>query len=72
MDEGAEVYSASQCTTGILLTVTSSMGKSRKLGWHGYVDSYDAIFETIKELAELKMVPPISGGKAGEINYVGY
>ncbi|MCJ1382511.1 hypothetical protein MMC17_005624 [Xylographa soralifera] len=38
-----------------------SMDKSRKLGWHGYVDTKDAIFETITKLAELKMVPPMEG-----------
>jgi len=41
-----------------------SMDKSRKLGWHGYVDTKDAIFETITELAELKMVPPMLGPKS--------
>ncbi|MCJ1391219.1 hypothetical protein MMC18_004081 [Xylographa bjoerkii] len=40
-----------------------SMDKSRKLGWHGYVDTKDAIFETITGLSELKMVPPMVASK---------
>ncbi|KAI9853125.1 MAG: hypothetical protein M1824_001538 [Vezdaea acicularis] len=36
-----------------------SMDKSRKLGWNGYVDSKDAILDTIHELAKLKMVPDV-------------
>ena len=48
------------------------MGKSRKLGWHGYVDSHDAIFDTIQQLSELKMVPPIDKPNGGTIQYHGY
>ena len=48
------------------------MGKSKKLGWHGYVDSHEAIFETIKQLADLKMVPSVAKPTEGSIRYYGY
>ena len=35
------------------------MDKVRKLGWNGYVDSYESMLETFDQLAELKMIPPI-------------
>jgi nucleoside-diphosphate-sugar epimerase len=35
-----------------------SPDKGRKAGWHGYVDSCDALKETFVDLAKLKMVPP--------------
>lgn len=54
------------------LTTPSSMGKTRKLGWHGYVDSHQGIFATMNELAELKMVPPVPNSFEQEIRYVGY
>lgn len=38
-----------------------SPDKARKLGWHGYVDSCDALRETFDDLAKLKMVPPVLG-----------
>jgi hypothetical protein len=34
-----------------------SMRKARKMGWHGCVDSYESMFETILGLARLKVVP---------------
>jgi hypothetical protein len=37
-----------------------SPDKARKYGWHGYVDSCDALRETFVDLAKLKMVPPIA------------
>jgi hypothetical protein len=37
-----------------------SPDKARKLGWHGYVDSCDALRETFDDLAKLKMVPPMA------------
>lgn len=36
-----------------------SMDKSRKLGWHGFVDSSEALLEVFKDLAKLKMIPPV-------------
>ncbi|CZT25122.1 uncharacterized protein RCC_10851 [Ramularia collo-cygni] len=36
-----------------------SMDKSRKLGWHGFVDSSEAMLDTFQDFAKLKMVPPI-------------
>jgi hypothetical protein len=48
------------------------MGKSRKLGWHGYVDSHEAIYATINDLAELKMVPPVPKAFGQRVHYAGY
>ena len=36
-----------------------SMNKARKRGFHGFVDSNESIFETFKELARIKMIPPV-------------
>ncbi|KAJ4371581.1 hypothetical protein N0V83_004800 [Neocucurbitaria cava] len=39
-----------------------TMNKARKMGWHGFVDSNEAIREVLGEFAELKMIPPVGGG----------
>ncbi|KAF2481341.1 hypothetical protein BDY17DRAFT_283723 [Neohortaea acidophila] len=36
-----------------------SMDKSRKLGWHGFVDSCESLLEVFDDLASLKMIPPV-------------
>ena len=36
-----------------------AMDRSRKLGWHGYVDTKEAIKVVIDDMAKLKMVPPL-------------
>lgn len=36
-----------------------TMNKARKMGWHGFVDSNDAILEVLAEFGELKMLPPL-------------
>jgi hypothetical protein len=48
-------------TDGSLLgsTLDLTMNKARKMGWHGFVDSNDAIKEVLGEFADLKMIPPI-------------
>lgn len=48
-------------TDGSLLgsTLDLTMNKARKMGWHGFVDSSDAIKEVLGEFADLKMVPPV-------------
>lgn len=40
-------------------TLDLTMNKARKLGWHGFVDSNDAIREVLGEFAELRMLPPV-------------
>jgi len=35
------------------------MDKSRKLGWHGFVDSSECILEVFNDFAKLKMIPPV-------------
>jgi hypothetical protein len=48
-------------TDGSLLgaTLDLTMNKARKMGWHGFVDSNDAIKEVLGEFAGLGMIPPI-------------
>ncbi|KAI9654536.1 MAG: hypothetical protein M1821_006626 [Bathelium mastoideum] len=36
-----------------------SMDKSRKLGWHGFVDTSESIFEVFNDFVKLKMIPPV-------------
>ncbi|EXJ68547.1 uncharacterized protein A1O5_08340 [Cladophialophora psammophila CBS 110553] len=36
-----------------------SMDRNRKLGWHGFVSTKEAIKQVITEMADLKMVPPM-------------
>jgi len=49
-----------------------SMGKNRKLGWHGYVDSHESLISTFHELADLKMIPPLRKADLSNIKYIGY
>ena len=35
------------------------MDKSRKLGWHGFVDSTESLLEVFRDLAKIKMTPPV-------------
>jgi hypothetical protein len=48
-------------TDGSLLgsALDLTMNKARKMGWHGFVDSNDAIKEVLGEFVDLKMIPPI-------------
>ena len=41
------------------LTNLCSMDKSRKLGWHGFVDSSEALLEVFDDFAKLKMIPAV-------------
>ncbi|KAI0129701.1 hypothetical protein BJ170DRAFT_617299 [Xylariales sp. AK1849] len=36
-----------------------SMDKSRKLGWHGFVDTSESLLSVFRDLANLKMIPPV-------------
>lgn len=40
-------------------TLDLTMSKARKMGWHGFVDSNDAIKEVLDEFVDLKMIPPM-------------
>jgi hypothetical protein len=40
-------------------TLDLTMNKARKMGWHGFVDSSDAIREVLGEFVELGMIPPV-------------
>ena len=37
-----------------------TMNKARKMGWHGFVDSNDAILQVLEEFVTLKMLPPLT------------
>ena len=41
------------------LTTGYSMDKSRKLGWHGFVDTSESLLEVFRDLAKIKMIPPV-------------
>lgn len=36
-----------------------SMDKSRKLGWHGFVDPSEALLEVFQDFVKLKVIPPV-------------
>lgn len=36
-----------------------SMDKSRKLGWHGFVDSSESLKSVFGDLARIKMIPEV-------------
>lgn len=40
-----------------------SMRKARKMGFHGNVDSYEAAFGTLRDLARIKVAPPLAMDK---------
>ena len=48
------------------------MNKSRMLGWNGFVDTGEGLLSTIKEMSDMKMVPPFEVPDKVEIKYVGY
>lgn len=37
----------------------SSMDKARRFGWHGHVDSIEAMRKVFEKFAEYKMIPPL-------------
>lgn len=41
------------------MSLDLTMNKARKMGWHGLVDSNDAIIEVLEEFAKMKMLPPL-------------
>jgi len=49
-----------------------SVSKNRKLGWHGFVDSADAIFDSINEMVEMKMLPKPVQTENIKVQYYGY
>ena len=34
--------------------------KARKMGWHGFCDSFESAFRCFEEFAEFKLVPPMA------------
>jgi hypothetical protein len=35
------------------------MDKSKKLGWHGFVDTSESFLAVFEDLARIKMIPPV-------------
>lgn len=35
------------------------MAKSRKLGWHGTVDTTESFLAVFQDLVDIKMIPPV-------------
>jgi hypothetical protein len=48
------------------------MDRSRKLGWHGFVDTREAMFESLTELCRLGMIPAMFEKSGRGMEYVGY
>ncbi|KAM0229616.1 hypothetical protein ACHAPO_009880 [Fusarium lateritium] len=46
------------------LSATVSMNKARRLGWTGHVDSLEASFESLNEMASLGMLPTLEVNEA--------
>jgi len=40
------------------------MNKARRMGWTGFVDTMEAVFEMYKEMGDLGMVPRMKVGEA--------
>ena len=41
-----------------MANINLSMNKARLMGWTGFVDTTEAIFQTFSEMNKLKMLPP--------------
>ena len=52
----------------ICLRMNLSMNKARRLGWTGFVDTTESIFEMYKEMESLGMLPPMKVSKARPFN----
>lgn len=57
MPDPETVFEFADFTICCPATLDLSMGKSRKLGWHGYVDSAESLHEVFHEFVTLKMLP---------------
>lgn len=44
-----------------------SMRKARKLGFHGNVDSYESMFNSLNDLARIRVIPPTKVKKFEEV-----
>lgn len=52
----------------ILLICTywdNSTSKAKKLGFFGFVDSTESVFEVLQDFVNLKMIPPLPASDAG-------
>lgn len=44
--------------------MTLSMNKARRLGWTGFVDTRESLFEMYSEMVQLGMLPPMKVDRA--------
>jgi hypothetical protein len=44
----------------LLISPSLSMNKARRLGWTGFVDTRESLFEMYSEMAELGMLPAMT------------
>ena len=44
-----------------------SMRKARKMGFHGNVDSYESMFNSLNDLARIKVLPPMKAKEFEEV-----
>lgn len=56
----AQVFAMSDSSIIGGWALSLSMRKARKMGFHGSVDSYESMFDTLRDLAKLKVVPPLA------------
>ncbi|KAL4896603.1 hypothetical protein BDV59DRAFT_198962 [Aspergillus ambiguus] len=55
------VFGFADNSLGVSYPSYFSMGKARKLGFLGYVDSCESLFQTLREFVDLKLLPPLEG-----------
>lgn len=53
------------CGDAASLPMILSMNKARKLGWTGYVDTMESVFEMYRDMVTLGMLPGLKVGEAG-------
>jgi hypothetical protein len=55
-----EVFSFTDAALSWSQSLYFSADKARSMGWHGHVNSEEAIFAVLKEFEEMKMTPPFT------------
>ncbi|KAH8893047.1 hypothetical protein GQ53DRAFT_861451 [Thozetella sp. PMI_491] len=56
----AQIFAMSDSAIISGWALSLSMRKSRRMGFHGTVDSYEAAFHTLRDLAKLRVLPPLA------------
>ena len=53
------VYEIYSCCSILLADTCYRMDKARRFGWHGHVDSLEAMRRVLDDFVEFKMIPPL-------------